>query len=198
MRTINNCTLVLSALVWVTAQTNASVTEYTDKPAWQAAVGNNYVTADFTGYPNNTFITNQYASLGVLFTDGNDSIHLSQSFVNDGAGLDGNNIIHLSFASPMEWIAIDFPGTASITLTNQGNAVYTSNQFKGGGTGNFGGLVSSTPFDGAVIFKLSGFDVVIDDLHFGPPVPGPAGLAVLALGGLLPSSRRRRRAVGSP
>ena len=186
-------TLMLTLVANTPALARPLVTEYTSKANWQAAVGNNYSTVDFVGFPDGMFVTNQYASLGVIFSDGNDSIHLSSSFIDDGAGLEGNNIIHLSFTASTSWIAADFPGMLKMKLYNQGNLIYTSSDFGIGGVGFFAGLVTTAPFDAADIYKGAGGDVVVDNLFFGPPVPGPAGLTVLALAGLLPTRCGRRR-----
>ena len=109
------------------------VMEFTDKDAWIAAVGQ-FTTIDFTGFPQGTFITNQYADLGVLFTDGNDSIDASGSYLNDGFGLDGNPSMHLSFDSPMLWFAVDHPGNVQIDLFI-GEQLIHSALFFGGGVG---------------------------------------------------------------
>ena len=167
------------------------VEEFTDKDEWIAAVGR-FTTIDFTGFPDGTFITDQYADLGVLFVGGNENIFLSDNaFPNDGAGLDdgGFTPIAVSFDTPQAWIAVDFPGTVQFELFSGGELIYTSSAFGGGGAGFFAGLVSTELFDAAVIDDPGDFSVAIDDLHFG--VPAPATLALLALGSLF-STRRRR------
>jgi len=186
--------MILSALAWFPSHALArpSVTEYTNKANWQAAVNSNFTTVDLTGFPQGTFVTSQYSDLGVTFTDGNDSIYHTASFIDDGVGLEGNNIIHLSFSVPMNWIAIDFPGMANIKLLNQGNLIYTSNDFGSQLLGNFAGLVSTAPFDGAIPYKSSGDDVSIDNLFFGPPIPVPGSLALLGIAALMPTRRKRR------
>ena len=114
------------------------VMEFTDKDAWIAAVGG-FTTVDFVGFPSGTFITEQYAGLGIHFTDGNDSIPPFGpiSFPNDGWGLDGNGDINVSFDSPQLWIAVDYPGGIQFELLWQGQLVYTSSQLVPGGIGNF-------------------------------------------------------------
>ncbi len=87
----------------------AAVMEFTDRSAWENAVGG-FTTIDFSGFPEGTFITDQYAASGVLFTDRNDSINSTPSFLNDGWGLDGNGDVTLSFAKPQAYIGVDFPG----------------------------------------------------------------------------------------
>ncbi len=164
--------------------------EFTDKEEWIAAVGR-FTTIDFTGFPDGTFITDQYADLGVLFVGGNENIFLSDNaFPHDGAGLFGGGPpIAVSFDTPQAWIAVDFPGDVQFELFREGELIYTSSLFGGGGVGFFAGLLSTELFDGAVISDPTDAGVFIDDLHFGVPAPG--AIALLALGGLF-STRRRR------
>ena len=164
------------------------VIEFTDPLEWQAAVGM-FVTVDFTGFPNGTFITDQYAELGILFTDGNDSIFLNDgAFPNDGAGLDGNGNISVSFDTPQAWMGVDFPGALQIELFSSGRLFYTSSIAGGGGAGFFLGLISSELFDSAVLIDPAD-QAAIDDLHFGVPTPG--ALWLLGVAALLPRRRRR-------
>ena len=169
------------------------VEEFTNKDEWISAVGQ-FTTIDFTGFPDGTFITDQYADLGILFTDGNDSIDVSGIHVNDGWGLDGNPDIHLSFDTPQAYLAVHFPGDVQIDLFS-GDIFLHSSVFIAGGVGNFGGLISSQLFDAVVISDPVLGDVFIDDLHFG--VPAPPTLALLALASLF-SPRRRRSGVTGP
>ena len=167
------------------------VEEFTDKDSWISAVGD-FTTIGFTGFPAGTFITDQYADLGILFTDGNDSISPFDpiTYPEDGWGLDGNGNISVAFDTPQAWIGVDFPGFLSIELFSQGRLFFTSNLSGGAGVGNFLGLISSQLFDAAVVVEgAPGFEAEIDDLHFGVPAPGAIWL--LALAGLF--SRRRRR-----
>ncbi|MCH8165525.1 MAG: hypothetical protein IH889_07945 [Planctomycetes bacterium] len=167
------------------------VEEFTDKDSWIAAVGD-FTTVDFTGFAPGTFITDQYADLGILFTDGNDSISPFDpiTYPEDGWGLDGNGNISVAFDTPQAWIGVDFPGFLSIELYSQGRLFFTSNLNGGAGVGNFLGLISSQLFDAAVVVEgAPGFEAEIDDLHFGVPAPGSVCLLVLA--GLWPRRRRR-------
>ncbi|MCH8152483.1 MAG: hypothetical protein IH830_08940 [Planctomycetes bacterium] len=168
------------------------VEEFTDKDEWMAAVGD-FTTIGFTGFPDGTFITDQYADLGVLFVGGNENIFVNDFlFPNDGAGLDdgGFTPIAVSFDTPQAWIAVDFPGLVQFELFREGELIYTSSEFGVGGVGNFAGLVSSELFDLAVIDDPSDSSVVIDDLHFG--VPSPGALWLLGLSALRPRRRRDR------
>jgi hypothetical protein len=175
----------------------ATVVEFTNKSLWQTAAGS-YTTIHFTELPNGTLVTNQYANLGVTFTDGSDYILVQPTtFLNDGAGLNGAfDSVSLAFASPMQSIAIDFPGSAEIDLYSQGQLIYASTDFGGSGLGHFAGLISDLSFDAARIFDPEG-GVFIDDLHFGPPIPGPGALPVIATG-LLAMSRRKGRLSAAP
>ena len=108
----------------------AGVIEFTDKDEWIAAVGP-FTTIDFTDYPAGTVITDQYADLGVLFTDGNDNIFCCDEtyLLNDGAGLSGNfpplsPDFHLSFPIPQRWLAVDFPGAIQITTSIGGKCFH--------------------------------------------------------------------------
>ena len=181
---------VAAVLLAPAGPTQAGVIELIDREEWFSLVGP-VITVDFTGFAPGTFITDQYADLGILFTDGNDSIFPSKpAFPNDGVGLDGNGNISVAFDTPQPWIGVDFPGFLSIELYSQGRLFFTSNLNGGAGVGNFLGLISSQLFDAAVVVEgAPGFEAEIDDLHFGVPAPGSVCLLVLA--GLWPRRRRR-------
>jgi len=170
----------------------ADVIEYTDKGEWQAA-GGEFTTIGFTGYPDGTWIFEQYAYLGVHFVDGADLIVCCDfvTFPMDGAGLDGNAEIHLVFDAPIYTIAADFPGNLMFDLYNDGELMYSSSMMGVGGIGNFGGLISTSPFDEAIIHSWEEFQVFLDDLHFGPPIPGASGLGLLGVA-FVGIVRRRR------
>jgi hypothetical protein len=172
---------------------SAGITEYEDKDEWQVAAGS-WSTADFTGFPDYTPIDEQYAYLGVHFVDGYDFVVLDPeytTFPNDGAGLDGNELVDLVFDAPMYSIAADFPGLLLIDLYYEDELFYSSNVFGVGGVGNFGGLVSTEPFDRAVLWDLGEYpNVNLDDLHFGPPIPAPSALCILSAALLAPRRRR--------
>jgi hypothetical protein len=148
-----------------------TVIELDDRDQWIAVVGA-YTTVDFTGLPHATFITTQYADVGIIFTDGDDQVVCCSeiTYPNDGAGVDGNGNITLTFDRPKAWIAADFPGRLVVQLFADGEVIYSSGIFGVGGYGNFGGLVSSELFDTAVLMDFPvDFEAEIDDLHFGPP-----------------------------
>jgi len=73
--TINHQTSAIALAMCVstvcTSMLRADIVEYRDKEEWETAAGS-WSTADFTGFPDNTPIDEQYAYLGVHFVDGYD------------------------------------------------------------------------------------------------------------------------------
>lgn len=176
-------------IIFTVASTlRAEVAEYEDKPAWEAHIGD-YTTLDFTGFEWNTVITDQYASLGAIFTDGDDTISFGTGFPNDARGLNGNGDITVAFTWAQLWIAADFPGPLTFELYLDDEWLYTSSDFAGPGSGHFAGLISSSPFNKVILRDWMAGTAYIDDLHFG--VPTPAAWCVIAVAGL--GARRRRR-----
>jgi MYXO-CTERM domain-containing protein len=174
----------------------AQVAEYTNFAQWQAAAGQ-HTTITFTEYPQFTIITDQYQCHGAVFTDGNDFIHHAGAFPQDGAGLTGNFVggvgdaITVAFTTPMTSIGTHYPGLLFFELYSQGTLIYSSSNFSTA-TGFFAGLVSSQPFDSAVIGNW-GFEATanIDNLYFGPAIPAPPAFVLLGAAGLCVHRRRR-------
>jgi len=180
-----------AAMIFCASNAKSEVDLFVDFAEWQSAAGS-FSTVDFTGFPVGTFITDQYTELGILFTDGNDSIHFAGSFTLDGAGLDGNGPTDVAFAQPMVAIAIHFPGFAQVQLFSGGDSLYLSPPVSGGGAGALGflGVISTRLFDAARLIDPFG-EVAIENLYFGPPIPAPGALTVLAVGLLVRTKRRR-------
>jgi hypothetical protein len=128
----------------------AQVTEYTSRAAFDAAVGAQQC-ADFTAYSNGTVITNQYASIGMTFTQGNDTVLVSGAFVVDGVGINCGGDMEIVFSGPQSAIGCDFPGALKISIYNGATLIWSSTNFAGSGSGFFAGLVSSVSFNRAVI-----------------------------------------------
>jgi len=190
MRTILH---LLITLLLYAPRVSGAVVEYTDKNEWIATAGA-FSTITFTEYPANTIVTDQYANLGATFTDGIDVIFESNAFLNDNMGLNGAfNEIAIQFETPQYHVAVDFPGLVQFTLFRNGSTLYESSFFSDNLTGPFAGLVSDIAFDEVLIVDPGG-GVFIDDLHFGPPIPGPGGIAVLGCGAIVVGLNRRRRA----
>ncbi|MHC4349561.1 MAG: hypothetical protein ACYS15_13635 [Planctomycetota bacterium] len=176
------------------ASAQGGVIEFTDKDDWLAAVGA-FTTLTFTEFPDETLITDQYEELGVLFTDGNDTITCCDDiqYPNDGSGLYGNGTIRLTFSAPQAYIGIDYWSTAGFHLYSEGELVYSTTAYFSGGPGSFAGLLSSDFFDEALLtFNPALASVRMDDLHFG--VPAPSTLGMFGLYALRPRRRRCRPA----
>jgi hypothetical protein len=173
----------------------AQVTQYTDFAPWQAAAGP-FTTIGFTEFPAGTFITTQYAALGVTMIDGDDFVigcGCPESIFLDGFGLDGFLDLNLTFSAPMTSIAVHYPGVVQFQLFNNGQLIFTSGMF-GTGPGQvsaFAGLVSSQPFDSAIILDWASGTVTIDNLYFGPPIPAPSAAGAIAVACLIRPRRRR-------
>jgi hypothetical protein len=186
-------TIVIAFIMVVTSVASASVTTYTNKAAWESAVGS-FTTLDFTGgqhgYP---FPPDTYAHLGVTFA-GQQMVYWHAGpggFPNDGQGLVANNhTLWAYFDTPQHAIAADLPGTLNFQLWRDGQLLYTDLFF----LDPFAGLISEEPFDAVFLYRqTSSIFVFIDDLHFGMPlVPAPGALALFGLAALLGTRRQRR------
>jgi len=177
---------------------SAGVVEYgnDDRDQWFADVGGpgNVSTVDFTGFDDFTPIDDQWAHLGVHFSGFVVTVGPSPiGFPNDSWGARGEPDINVIFDEPMQWIAADVRGNMTIELYNNDVLIYTTGIMGGGGGGNFGGLISDTPFDSVRIFDPLDSLVFIDDLHFGPPIPAPASLLPLSLTAIASLTTRRQR-----
>ena len=168
-----------------------TVEVYFDFAEWQAALPS-FTTIDFTGFDKGDDIYDQYADQGVLFP-GDNFILLSESnFPIDGSGLHTGTFteeIEASFFEPQYALATHFTGAIQLFLFSRGQLVYESGFF-GDGIGLFVGLVSTDPFDGAMLRDPTDPVGVIDNLYFGVPAPGALGF--FALAGMSGPGRRRR------
>jgi hypothetical protein len=187
----NTCVVIAAVIGLAITSAKADVIEFNeDKEGWEVAAGA-FTTIDFTGFEEGTWIFEQYAHLGAHFIDGANIIQESDLlYLEDGWGIIGNNEVRITFDEPTYSIAGDFPGLARFDLYWQGEMIYYSPFFGGSGVGHFGGVVSDQPFDEVRIWDIDE-QVFIDDLHFGPPIPGPGVVVVLAAGALVAGRRRR-------
>lgn len=181
--------LATGILTW-TPSAQAVVSSTFSYDNWQGMVGE-FTTIDFTGYPNNTPITNQYAGLGITFATPT-FIFATSGFVNDGWGIDGPAGIHILFRESQSWLAIHHGGNAYFNLYSHGSLIGTSAFDPVGGIGSFLGVVSTQPFDEVVITKpeIYGIHFAVDDLHWGNQVPAPGALVFISL---LPFTSNRKR-----
>jgi hypothetical protein len=177
--------------VAITSATRGEVIEVFDSAEWQNALAT-VTTVGFTEHPAGTLITNQYADLGLLFTDGNDNIVCcGNAFRIDGAGVGGGfpfGPITLAFVTPQSGIAAEFPGAVRFSLFSRGALLYESQPYSRGLGNLFVGLVSTAPFDAVVIDDPIDNAVFLDDLYFGVPAPGV--LPLVALAGAMGGRRR--------
>jgi hypothetical protein len=186
-------TITIITFLALAGVASASVTTYTNKAAWESAVGS-FTTLDFTGgqhgYP---FPPDTYAHLGVTFA-GQQMMYWHGGpglFPNDEWGIRANNnTLWAYFDEPQHAIAVDFPGTLNFQLWRDGQLLYTDLFF----LDPFAGLISEEPFDAVFLYRQTGsLFVYIDDLHFGMPlVPAPGALALFGLAALLGTRRQRR------
>ncbi|MBL9150572.1 MAG: hypothetical protein JNM94_17945 [Phycisphaerae bacterium] len=162
---------------------------------WSSSSGD-FATCSFAEFPQNTFITDQYADLGVNFTGifGNVvNVGLS-GFPLDGHGIDGNCGIELTFSNLTYAVAAHGPDSWRFDAYLGDQLIYSSPSH-GSSIGGFSGFVSSVPFDrvrllGATLFPPDCDDVYVDNIYFAS-VPGPAGFAVFAIRALGMGRRRR-------
>ena len=91
--------IVVVFLLAVAGSAHAGVMEFIEKEKWIAAVGD-FTTIGFTGFVDGEFITEQYADIGVHFTDGNDTFFFSPGFLNDSWGVDGSGPSTFVFDTP--------------------------------------------------------------------------------------------------
>lgn len=195
---MNSIVIASILLVSCAERIHAAVVEYgtTERDQWFNDVGGitSVSTVDFTGYPDFTPISDQWAHQGIHFLGF--TVAVGESFLgfpNDGWGVRGEPDINVSFDVPMRWIGADFPGDTIIQLFDDNQLIYTSNILGSGGAGFFGGLISDQPFDRARFFREDTNAEFLDDLHFGPPIAVPAPGSIAVIGCVLCMARRRRR-----
>ncbi len=172
------------------------VTYKNDKQGWIDAVGANYTTLDFN-FGQSVILSDQYASLGVVFPESDDNTWKNDgSFLNDGWGVKGGlgnpGTITLQFLTPQNWLAMEYPGLLQIDLFYQDKLIFSATgPIQPTLSPKFFGLVGLPSFDKAVLSNPFNGWVNCDDIYFGAPIPGPAGLTAFAVLGLLIRNRRR-------
>ncbi|HRQ76792.1 MAG TPA: hypothetical protein PK098_12830 [Phycisphaerales bacterium] len=174
----------IAILLGCCAAADGAVVQYTNKSAWQNAVGA-YTTIDFVGGQDGFPILPMHSTdLGVTFTGQQlGYFHSSGLMPNDGEGIRGSlNDIWVAFDTPQKYIAAEFPGGLRIALYSGETLLYTSSYVVGGGGGLFIGLISDVAFDKALLYRPAPTsNVYIDDIHFGVPAPGALGVFALVV-----------------
>ena len=173
--------------------TSAGFVEFeNDQAGWLAAAGVP-TTIDFV-LPESAFLTDQYEHLGVSFPQGNDVAFPWTGFLTDGWGVEGSPFTFgdmiVQWDQPLYAIGCDFAGLLKLELYSGDTLLYTSTILGVTGLGQFGGIVSTVPFDRVRIWDPSDNGFALDNIHF-VSVPAPAVAALLALAGWTPRRRRR-------
>jgi len=195
------CTLLVAGAALVAAPAAlASVVVYgdADEAAWFAAAPQ-HATITFAEFAHFTPISDQYADLGVLFTDPYPNLILGpfpDSFLQDGWGLSGSIAVHLEFAETMVAFAAHFPGVAVFKFFLEGQMVFESAIMGSSGLDWFAGFSVAGGFDrleitGKPPFFPGMFDPVHFDNFYFKAIPTPGALAALLLAGLGGGRRRR-------
>jgi hypothetical protein len=182
------------------AQCRADFAVFTGTGAgWLQAVPN-HQTIGFNEFPDDTLIGEQYASMGVHFTDvdGNWIIaNVPGTYLQDGCGLNGNQFVELTFDTPISAFASYFPGIEFFSFFLGARKLFDSALMGGSGLNHFAGFTTDTPFDRVVLHSLppNSFGVIhkvfLDDIYFGS-IPSPAGFPTIVAAIALVRSRRKR------
>ncbi len=191
----------IAALVVLGVPTDAAVAgiifSSTDKHEWSSFVSNQFTTIGFTG-DYLQFVTEQHAAVGVHFTDGDD-YGIKQNNFLDGYGIKGSccggGSVTVEFDTPQLWIAANYLGSLQFTLYDGDVPIDSKWTFVPGVGNKFFGVASNVAFNKVVIEVAGGAGLtVIDDLHFGGPIPAPGVLgAFVGAAGLSRGGRRRTR-----
>jgi len=181
----------------------AQITTIFDQAAWNATAGGDeaihYI--DFGTLPLGTYVTDQFASLGAHFTDGDDMrVNVFVPFL--GRTLPGllssphymsppPTGITMEFDTPQAALAIQIANAGLPTSFYDGDRLIASIVVEAIPYPYFLGFVSDEPFDRVEFEPSSGGYYLLSNTYFSA-VPAPGGLALLAAATLLP--RRRRSA----
>jgi len=167
-----------------------------DGSAWFEATPP-YSEVTFADLPLNTLVTEQYANLGVHFTDtdGNWVLGPTPTYPQDQFGLNDNVSVELTFDAPMWSFASFFPGDAKFSFFAGDVHLFTSGLLGGGGINKFAGFTTDVAFDRVLIVGgppdvFGNPDkVFFDDFYFSS-VPAPGALSWFTV--MFWGSRRRR------
>lgn len=162
---------------------------------WFGAAGG-FATVAFTGFPESTQITEQYAALGIHFgipagSSGNGVQSSASMYPQDGWGLRGSRAIEMTFDSPMHAFAAYFPGDVRFEFYAGATLLYARTRV--GDINSFAGFTSTESFDRVVLRanEPTNFGLAVDNVYFST-VPSPATLALAAVAGCVRGARRGR------
>ena len=111
-----------------------SITEYTDEATWATALGVPTVINPYGDLADGVTVTNQYAPLGALYTDGDD-VTVAYGAAIDGMLLQGGAGINVEFSDPVNAVGINYPGALRITGYLDGAEVFVSSDLGSAGDG---------------------------------------------------------------
>ncbi|MBX3375272.1 MAG: hypothetical protein KF817_15705 [Phycisphaeraceae bacterium] len=189
--------LALPVLLAALSQSAAGAITYTDqKDLWLSqTTGVEVIT--FTEHPVGTWLDDHYhESHGLIFAGPTEFITHDTAF-HDLQGMKTfTGVADLRFDTPITAFAFDnYFGSVNLRLYSGDTQIGFAQFF--GLIPNFGGILSTIPFDRIVLWDPSDAVLFIDDIMFthAPLVPGPAAVwLLLTLAAGAPCRRRRRRA----
>jgi len=170
----------------------ASVIVHEDMPAWSNAVGN-YTTIDFTGGKLGEPVLDDYAHLGVTFSE--NTTYAQLSAFSDLAGMRAPEGGTVMFDSPQQWIGLDYVGGIAVDFFSGEELIWSSSFMlpPSGENLAFAGFILPREFDRVFLYRLGPDHLnvaVIDNMYFAVPAPGAFGLLLLA--GIARTRRHRR------
>jgi hypothetical protein len=184
--------LSLLAVLASASSAGAEFSYITSYSTWQSIVPS-YTTVDLVDLNAGDWLTDQYASLGVIF-DGGFIEESPDSFVQDGHGVWGGCFVTMTLATPAFAVGSHHPGAMRFDLYQGDTLLYTSIA-TGSGYNNFRGVVSTVPFDRVVLRGItlgppSCDGISVDNFYFASvPAPGVGGPFLI---GMLANRLRRR------
>ena len=205
----------LTGLALATAATTslAQVTVYTDRAAWEAAVGGAFSLENFNDLTTGDILDGATLDTGVLqiTRDGSPNNADGALAISPGTlfgNIDGTNFLDgETGASPHERVDFRFNGQAVFAFGADFTSPFSGDgigiEFAGevflldgiGGGASFFGLVSSGDVASVVSIVGSPDAITFQELwqadNFVYAVPAPASAALLGLGGLVATRRRR-------
>ncbi|MFK7961719.1 MAG: hypothetical protein AB8G96_14480 [Phycisphaerales bacterium] len=175
------------------ASVRADFVAYSDFDEWITEIGDEFNTIGFDEFDElpQTILTDQYQDLGVIFDEEQFVATASSSIFQDGWGgrtLFPQNSLRVNLTEPMKSFGFLAPATALVRFFFEGELLWN---FPASGDMRWG-FTSDEYFDEVHIAIGGGGVHATDDIYL-PPIPGPAGLALMIAGGAFGSRRRRER-----
>lgn len=185
--------VAVSAIVAsIVSVVDGSITTFSEQTEWLGAAGPSD-SIDFV-LGSNQILSDQYSSLGVTFTGGDDFAKAAGAFGLDGWGVATNSLhpprIELEFDVPRYAFAGHYTGVRGFILFADGIPIYENVYFDFGLV--FFGVTTTVPFDEVWLIDPAGHPA-FDNIYFSQAsIPTPGAIALLALGALTGSRRRAR------